>query len=138
MKRGKLLLAVLIPFLLIGCATIKNYTVAGDFEDSVKAYLNLLRWQEFESAQTTYVSVPLQEEYRRKIKEAGELKIVDYRVKKQTCDPAKGEGIVVAEFDYYRLPSVTVKTVVDNQKWTYERRDDTGSWRLTSPAPNFK
>ncbi len=138
MKPVNVLLALLIPFLFTGCAAIKDATVAGEFEDSTKAYRNLLRWQEFESALTTYVSVSQQEDYRLRIKETGEIKIVDYRVKKETCDPVKGEGIVLAEFDYYRPPSVTVKTVVDKQKWKYERQDGTGSWRLTTPAPDFK
>ena len=141
MNLGKILLVAVIPLLLNGCSIYKDVKIANigtEFENVSKGYLNLLRWQEFESALTKYVSVPLQEEYRKKIKEAGEARIVDYRVKKQECDPAGGEATVMAELDYYRPPSVTVKTVVDNQKWSYEGETDKRSWRLQTLLPDFK
>jgi hypothetical protein len=137
----KILLIAVIPLLLTGCSIYKDFKIANigtDFDKSSKAYLNLLRWQEFESALTTYVSVPVREEYRKKIKEAGEARIFDYRVKRLECDPVGGEASLVAELDYYRPPSVTVKTVVDNQKWSYEGEIDKRSWRLKTPLPDFK
>jgi len=138
MKFGKTLMVVFIPLLLSGCAALKTANIGNEFDKSSKDYLTLLRWQEFESALGTYVSVPQQEEYRRKLKETGEVKIVDYRVKREVCDPVRGEATVVAELDYYRPPSVTVKTVVDNQKWVYEGEDDKRSWRLTTPLPDLR
>jgi hypothetical protein len=137
----KILLIAVIPLLLTGCSIYKDFKIANigtDFDKSSKAYLNLLRWQEYESALTTYVSVPLQEEYRKKIKEVGEARIFDFRVKKQECDPARGDATVTAELDYYRPPSVTVKTVVDNQKWSYEGENEKRFWRLKTLLPDFK
>jgi hypothetical protein len=87
---------------------------------------------------TTYVSASEQEEYRKKITEAGEVKVVDYRVKTMECEPVKGEASVMVELDYYRPPSVTVKTVVDNQKWSYEGEKDNRTWRLKTPLPDFR
>ena len=141
MNPGKILLAAAITLLFNGCGIfkdIKNVNIGIDFDQSSKGYLNLLRWQEYESALAKYVSVPLQEEYRGRIKGAEEVKIVDYRVKRTECDPIKGEALLVAEFDYYRPPSVTVRTVVDNQKWSYEGLDDKRSWRLMTLLPDFK
>jgi hypothetical protein len=141
MNLGKIVLAAVIPLLLGGCSIYKDVKIVNigtEFDKSSKGYLNLLRWQEFESALTTYVSVPMQDEYRKKIKETGEARIVDYRVKKKECDPARGDATVIAELDYYRPPSVTVKTVVDTQKWSYEGENDQHSWRLTTLLPDFK
>ena len=141
MNRSKILLVAAITLLFNGCGIfkdLKNVNIGSEFDQSSKGYLNLLRWQEFESALAKYVSIPLQEEYRLKIKDAEKVKIVDYRVKRTECDPVKGDGLVVAELDYYRPPSVTVKTVVDTQKWSYEGRDDMRSWRLMTLLPDFK
>ena len=137
----KILLIAVIPLLLGSCSIYKDLKLANigtEFDESSKGYLNLLRWQEYESAVSTYVSIPSQEEYREKLKEAGEIRIVDFRVKKLLCDPAKGDATLLAELDYYRPPSVTVKTVVDNQKWSYEGENDARFWRLKTLLPDFK
>lgn len=141
MNLQKILLVAVIPLLLNGCGTlkdIKNANIGNEFTQNAKGYRNLVRWQEFESAISTYVSGPLQEEYRKKVREMGEVKVVDYRVKKEECDPVGRAANVVVELDYYRPPSVTVKTVTDNQKWTYELVGDSGSWRLQTLLPDFK
>ena len=138
MNLGKIVLIAAVPLFLIGCSTLKNINVGNDFEKDSKAYLQLVRWHELESAMTTYVSASVQEEYRKKITAAGEVLVVDYRVKSMECDPVKGEASLKAELDYYRPPSVTVKTVVDNQKWSYEGEDDARFWRLKTTLPDFK
>jgi len=134
----KSLLAVMALFILAGCTTLKNINIGSDFEKSAKGYVQLVRWQELESAADTYVTPSLQEEYRKKIAEAGEVKIVDYRVRMMTCDPVKGEGTVKVEFDYYRPPSLKVLTVNDTEKWSYENDNDRRIWRLQSLLPQFK
>jgi hypothetical protein len=138
MNPSRILLAAVITLLLNGCSTAKIAKIGIECETSTKDYIRLVRWNEFENAMVTYVSAPLQGEYRRKIEAAGEVKVVDYRVKTRECDPVKGEASVKVEVDYYIPPSVTVKTVIDYQKWTYEGPEDQRVWRLKTSLPDFK
>ena len=138
MNRCTLLLVSGILLLSTGCSTMKNANIADEFTRSTKGYIKLLRWHELESALVTYVSVPLQERYREGMTAAEDVKIVDYRVKREECDPVRGEGTVQMELDYYRPPSVTVRTVTDLQKWSYEQIGETGSWRLQTMLPDFR
>ena len=71
MNLGKILLVAVIPLFMGGCTTLKNINVGSDFEKDSKAYIELVRWHELESAMTTYVSASEQEQYRKKITEAG-------------------------------------------------------------------
>jgi hypothetical protein len=42
------------------------------------------------------------------------------------------------EWDYYLPPSVTVRTVIDPQKWRYVEEEDRRGWILTTLLPEFK
>ncbi len=42
------------------------------------------------------------------------------------------------ELDYYAIPSTTVKTVVDTQKWLYKEGVGQTGWRLESLLPEFR
>jgi hypothetical protein len=42
------------------------------------------------------------------------------------------------EIDYYRPPSITVKTLVDNQEWSYEGPEEGRVWRLKTLLPEFR
>jgi len=134
----RILLTAMLTLPLVACTTLRNINIGGEFEKSSRSYIQLVRWQEFESAAVTYVNPPLQEAYRQRIKEAGEVKVADYRVKMMECDPAKGEATAKVEFDYYRPPSTRVLTVVDVQKWSYEDENGQRIWRLKSLLPEFK
>jgi hypothetical protein len=141
MKRSKLALLALVALILGSCSTfeaIKNANIGGDFEKDSRAYLQLIRWHELESAVVSYVSPPLRQDYRKKIESAGETQVVDYRIKAMECDPVKGKATLKVEFDYYRLPSTRVLTVVDNQKWSYEEENGGRHWRLQTLLPDFK
>lgn len=134
----RILLAAMIALPLVSCTTLKNINIGGEFEKNSRSYNQLVRWQEFESAATTYVNPPLQEAYGERIKAAGEVKVVDYRVKAVECDPEKGEATTKVEFDYYRPPSTRVLTVEDKQKWSYEDENGRRAWRLKTLLPEFK
>jgi hypothetical protein len=141
MNRSRLALIALATLFIGGCSTyraIKNVNIGSDFEKSARAYVQLIRWHEMESAMVSYVSVPLQKEFRKRIEAAGDLQVVDYRIKSMGCDPVKGEATMNVEFDYYRPPSTRVLTVVDNQKWSYEEENGEHYWRLQTLLPEFK
>jgi hypothetical protein len=141
MNRSRLALIALAALLIGGCGTfksIKNANVTSDFDTSARAYAKLVRWHELDSAVATFVSPTHQNDYRKRIATARNAQVVDYRIVALDCDPDKGEGTVKVEFDYYRLPSTRVLTVVDEQKWTYEDVGGTRTWRLQTPLPEFK
>lgn len=141
MTLKKSLLAAMIPLLLTACSTfkdLKNINIGSEFEKSAKNYTQLVRWHELESAASVYVSPPLLEAYRQRIKEADEVKIADYRVKLLECDPEKGKGTATVELDYYRPPSTRLLTVADLQKWSYEEENGRHLWRLKTLLPEFK
>ena len=43
--------------------------------------------------------------------------------------------IQIVDFQYYRLTDVTVKTLIDRQKWEYD--EEQGRWFLQSDLPAF-
>lgn len=135
------LLAAMILLLLTACSTfkdLKNINIGSDFEKSTRNYTQLVRWHELESAASLYVSPPLLEAYRQRVKETDEIKIADYRIKLLECDPEKGEATATVELDYYRPPSVKLLTVAYLQKWSYEEENGRHLWRLKTLLPEFK
>jgi hypothetical protein len=137
----KTLAAVMIPLLFAGCGTmmreIKEKDIAIEFDQSARGYNRMVRWHELDSAEA-YVTPKLRDEFHKRIIAAGEVTIVDYRVKSMECSPVKKEGSVRVEFDYYRPPSVTLRTREDHQLWTYEGEEGKRAWRLTTLLPDFK
>ena len=53
------------------------------------------------------------------------------------CIPEKGEATVILEIDYYREPSITMKTVEDKQEWQYLGDEDNKRWWLMTLPPDF-
>lgn len=138
MNPGKILLTAMVPLVFTACSTVKQINIGSEFETSSRSYTQLVRWHELESAVVTHVSPQLWEGYRQRIKEAGEVKVADYRVKAMECDPVKGEGTVRVELDYYRPPSTRVHTVEDLQEWSYEEENGRHLWRLKTLLPEFR
>lgn len=121
---------------LTGCATQTG--LIEEFDRSVKAYNRLLRWHEIESAGMTYIDPDLREEFLKRadiLKKRG-LSVTDFRILSTTYLPEKRSGDVVAEFDYYILPSNRVKTISYRQAWVYQ--ENTKSWKLKSGLPLFE
>lgn len=121
---------------LTGCAN--RIGLSDKLDRSVKAYNRLLRWHEIESAGMTYIDPDMREEY---LKQAGILKkrglaVTDYRILTTSYIQEKNRGDVVAEFDYYILPSNRIKTISYRQEWAYQ--ESTKSWILKSGLPLFE
>jgi hypothetical protein len=109
-----------------------------EFDRSVKAYNRMLRWHEVENAGMTYADPEQREEYLKRaaaLKKRG-LSVTDFRILSSKYLPEKKSGDVIAEFDYYILPSSRVKTVSDRQEWVY--REEAKSWQIKSGLPNFE
>jgi hypothetical protein len=130
---------VVLLMLLLLPASCRTMGVALEqFDRSSREYNRMVRWEEYAMANITFVDQGAREAYEKRVEAAKRVKVVDFRVVSYECDPAKGMATVDVEFDYYALPSATVKTVHDTQKWVYREGPDGGKWRLTTLLPEFR
>ncbi len=127
---------VIICLTLTACATQTG--LSEEFDRSVKEYNRLLRWHEIESAGVTYIDPELREDYLNQaetLKKRG-LSVTDFRILSSKYIPDKKSGDVIAEFDYYILPSNRIKTISYRQDWVYQ--ESIKSWKLKSKLPVFE
>lgn len=129
--------------MLCSCAyalQAKHANIREEFDQSMKGYNKMLRWRDMENAGMAYLDPELRDAF---MKSAAEFKkrgvvITDYRILTTECLPEKGSADVVAEFDYYALPSNRIKTLSYRQKWVYRDTEDKKGWQLQSPLPAFE
>ncbi|KAA0891340.1 hypothetical protein [Oryzomonas rubra] len=135
-KAGLLLLCCL----MIAACSVPNSTIREEFDKSAKTYNKLLRWHEIEGAGMIYMVPEQRDEF---IKAAADIKkrdvtITDFRILTSECLPDKGTGEVMAEFDYYILPSNRIKTQSYRQDWVYRAINEQKSWKVKSGLPPFE
>jgi hypothetical protein len=142
MKFMRLLLVPVTLLILSSCQSmresIRNARIADEFTSTSKGYARIIRWHEFDKSTLVYIDEPLRKDFQKRIMAADQVKLVDYRVKDLECWPEKGTAEVTVEWDYYVPPSVTVKTLIDPQKWRYVEDKNRGGWLLTTLLPVFK
>jgi hypothetical protein len=134
---------VFAVLMLCSCAyalQAKHANIREEFAQSMKGYNKMLRWRDIESAGMVYLDPQLRDEF---MKTAGEIKkrgvtITDYRIVSSECLPDKGTAEVIAEFDYYALPSNRIKTLTYRQKWNYLDTEEKKGWQLKSNLPLFE
>ena len=134
--RNVLLLCVSLA-IVSACSSLKSFRE--ELKDTVIAYNDLLRWNEFNKAKN-FVDESLRQEFEARAKAAKNVKIADYRILNADFEAEKGEQIVEVEFDYYISPVYLVKTLVDKQKWSYVyiQKEKKKRWRLITPLPEFR
>lgn len=137
----QILIALLAAFSFSACSSgvIHDYfyDIQGKYEESVRNYNNLYRWNEFEAA-SRYAVDPLREDAIARVKAAKDVRIVDSRVMNSTYDSQKRKGTMEVEIDYYFLNTTRVKTIRNTQEWVYFDKPEMKGWRLVSPLPEFK
>lgn len=129
-------LLAIICLMLSACASQTG--LSEGFDQSVKSYNRFLRWHEIENAVLTYHDSNQRElsmKQAEALKRSG-LSVTDYRIISKKYIPEKKSGDVVAEFDYYILPSNRINTISDRQGWVYE--ESSKSWKLISGLPSFE
>jgi predicted small secreted protein len=129
-------LLCIVCLTLTACATRPG--LGEELDRSVKAYNRMLRWHELENAVATYSDPEQREDYQKQaetLKKSG-ISITDFRILSTRYLPEKLSGDVVAEFDYFILPSNRVKTVSHRQEWVY--RENLKSWKLKNGLPPFE
>lgn len=135
MKTGLVLLCCV---LMGGCASQK--AVREEFEKNMKGYNRMLRWHEVENAGMLYLEPEQRELFMASaetLRKKG-VTITDYRILTWECLPEKNNATVVAEFDYYIMPSNRIKTLTYKQEWAYREISASKSWMLKSGLPAFE
>lgn len=130
-----LFFSLLLTAVLVSCNTQRS--IKADFEKNLRSYNEMVRWHKIEEA-SLFPADSISAGYRdRLLKAAKNVAVVDYRVMNIEYDEKKKEAEVKVEIDYYRLSTLSVKTVIDNQKWAYQEKEGKGFWRLMSLPPDF-
>ena len=140
MKQCCRYVVVCISLMLCACAYTKQVNIREEFDRSMKGYNKMLRWRDVESAGMLYMDPELRDAFMKtaeEIKKRG-VSITDFRILTSECLPEKGSADVVAEFDYYALPSNRIKTLTYRQKWSYLDTEEKKGWQLKSPLPSFE
>jgi hypothetical protein len=125
---------LLLITVLISCSTQRS--VRAEFEKNFRSYNELVRWHQLEEA-SLFPADAISAGYRERLKDAKNVAVVDYRVVDIKYDEQKKEAGAKVEIDYYRLNTLSLKTVIDNQKWTYQEKEGKSLWRLMSLPPDF-
>ena len=136
MTRVVTVVLCIVCLTLTACATRTG--VSEELDRSVKAYNRMLRWRELENAVLTYTDPEQREKYQKQaetlIKRG--ISVTDFRILSTQYLPENQSGAVVAEFDYFILPSNRVKTISHRQDWVY--RESSKSWKLKNGLPPFE
>ena len=129
-----LLFSLLIATALASCITQRS--IQADFEKNFRNYNEMLRSHQFEEA-GLFPAESISAEYWDRLKAAKNVAVVDYRVMDIKYDEKKKEAEAKVEIDYYKHSTLSLKTIIDNQKWAYQEKEGNGLWRLTSLPPYF-
>lgn len=130
-----LLLACLM---LTACAAATQANLSEEFDTSVKAFNRMLRWHDIENAGMTYIDPALRVRYLQQaesLKKRG-LSVADFRIVTSQYLPENKSGAVLAEFDYFMMPSNILKTISYRQEWAYQ--ESIKSWILKTGLPVFE
>ena len=126
------LAAVVAAAIFGGCASVSDQVKQDRFNTISRAYGSAIAMSHFEAAG----------QYRDPQSEAPELgrlknyRVATYDVKNVYLSEDKLQVVQVVEITYYRLDKMIVKTLRDEQLWTYDPQAE--AWRLKSGLPDFK
>ncbi len=129
-----LFFSLLIAVVLASCSSQRS--IKADFDNNIRNYNEMLRWHQLEEA-SLFPADSIYAGYRERMKSAKNVAVVDYRVMDIKYDEKKKEAEVKVEIDYYRQSTLSLKTIIDDQKWTYQEKEGKGLWRLMSLLPDF-
>lgn len=129
-----LLFVVAVLLMLSGCSSMK--ATRESLDENLRSYNQSLRWQEGPSA-VSLVAEVMKPQYLDMATGFNRVRIVDYRVKAVDLKPEQKRATVLVEYDYHLKSGLTIKTVLDTQKWEYVDSVKPEGWRLTSYPPAF-
>ncbi len=144
LKKSRKIVAFLLTLsflaVLMSCATEEMTPgvrkLLDELDKNVREYNDLLRSNQLDKARL-YTTESLWEGFDTRAKD---VKIINYRILSRDVEEGKGAETVKVEIDYSIPPSNVVKTVLDNQYWSYVyvKKEGKKIWMLITPLPEFK
>src|SRR5262245_26576246 len=135
----KKLLGLVLILCVYACASY-NALVATreDLNNSVKEYNDLIGQNDFEKAKLFAVDA-VRQEFAARMEAAKNIRVAGYRISNIDYEEVKGAEIVKVQFDYYLPASNALKTLVDEQVWSfvYVKEEGRKRWKLMTPFPDF-
>ena len=128
-------IAFVLVFLIIGCAGIQTGKRLTLFDDTARAYLRAIRWGDYESAYA-FRNLEGADDKVPDFEDLRQIRVTAYDVKQTILTENKSTILRIVDFQYYRISNVTVKNLIDRQKWEYDEKAN--RWYLTSGLPDFK
>lgn len=124
--------------LLSGCASPitkhKEKKTLTAFDERIKLYGRLLRWEEYEAA-VNMVRHKDESPVDKNLERFKNLRVTDYEIKKVALDTEYKSAVVEAEISFYFENTNSVKTIRDIQTWwLYE---ESNIWFIDSGLPKF-
>ncbi|MBW2409433.1 MAG: hypothetical protein JRF72_06505 [Deltaproteobacteria bacterium] len=126
--------AVVLILLIMGCASMKTGEKMSQFDETSRAYIRAIRWGEYEAA-FGFKKLTAREEVIPDFEDYRTVKVTNYRVKQTIISEDQSMIIQIVDFQYYRMKDVTVRTLIDRQKWEYDEEQE--KWYLQSNLPAF-
>ncbi len=120
--------------LILGCASMETGEKMSQFDETSRAYLRAIRWGEFEAA-FAFKKLSDREEELPDFENYRTVKVTNYKVKQTIISEDQSKIIQIVDFQYYRTKDVTVKNLIDRQKWEYDKEQE--KWFLQSNLPAF-
>ncbi len=136
-KMGKLKWILFVLVLLIfGCAQVQKRDQMLLFDDTSRSYDLAIRWGEFEEA-FAFKKLSDKDDKLPDFAEYRQVRVTSYKVKKTIVDEKSFSKVLrFVDIQYYRMSNVTVKNLIDQQKWEYDEELD--RWYLMSDLPVFE
>lgn len=124
--------------LLCGCASPiakhKEKKSLNAFDERIKLYGRLLRWEEYEGA-INMIRHKDESPVNINFDDLEDIRITDYEIKKVALDSEYKSAVVEAEITYYFETTNAIKTIRDIQTWWFY--EDSEIWFLDSGLPKF-
>ena len=127
-------LVLIIPVVLIGCATISEHSRMTKFEKTSERYKELVLLSEFEAACKFGDTENMTEDVN--LDSLKNIKVTDYALKSYHISNDKLEINQSVEMEYHWLDAYRVRTILDKQIWKYDEEKET--WVLKTGLPRFE
>ena len=128
-------IAFALIFLILGCAGIQTGEKMALFDDTARAYLRAIRWGDYGAA-NAFKKSQSPDDKIADFEDLGQIRVTAFNVKETIVSEDKSTIVRMVDFQYYRITNVTVKNLIDRQKWEYD--EEANRWYLTSGLPDFK
>ncbi len=130
-------IAVVFLFAAVFLTACAGAQTRSAFDKNLEKYNELLRWNDLDGA-ALFASSSISAEFAKRVADARNAKIFDYKVINVKYDEKKREAAAVVVYSYYTYATGEVKKVTDSQKWAYASGNGIEGWQLRSPLPEFR